>query len=100
MIRSFAVDQVEVAVVVGGGHVAGVQPAVGIEHRGGGLGVVVVAGEHVVAPHPDLADVTDERVAVPLTRRISTPGSARPTEPKRGGTPVEVVTIGDASVRP
>ena len=58
------IDEVEVAVVVGGGHVAGVQPTVGVEHLGGRLGVAVVAGEHVVAANPDLADVADERVAV------------------------------------
>ena len=102
MIRSFdPVDEVQVAVVVGGRHVAGLQPAVVGEHRRGRLGVVEVAGEHVVALHPHLADVADEarrrccRRAAPRRRS----GPARPSRTATGA-PVEVVTIGEASVSP
>ena len=49
-------------VVVDHGHVAGAQPAVGRQRRGGGLGVVPVPGEHVGPPDPDLAGVADQRV--------------------------------------
>ncbi len=58
------IDEVQVAVVVRGRHVAGLQPTVLGEHRRRGLGVVEVAGEHVVATHPDLTDVAHEGVAV------------------------------------
>ncbi len=47
----------QVAVVVGHGDVAGVQPAVFVDRRGAGLRVVEVAREHVGAAHPDLAGV-------------------------------------------
>ena len=56
------VDEVQVAVVVGHGDVAGAQPAVGGQHPRGRLGVVEVALEHVRALHPDLAGVADEHV--------------------------------------
>ena len=49
------VDDVEDAVLVDGRDVAGVQVAVGVERRGGRLGVVEVAGHDVRALAPQLA---------------------------------------------
>jgi hypothetical protein len=50
-----AVGDAQVAVLVEHPDVAGVQPAVGVDGRGGGLGVVEEPGHDVVAPHDDLA---------------------------------------------
>ena len=61
-----AVDEIEVAVVVDGRHVAGLQPTVLGEDGVGCIGVLVVAGEDVVAAHPDLAGVTDQGVTAGL----------------------------------
>jgi hypothetical protein len=57
-----AIDEVQVAVVVGDGNVAGTQPAVVGLGGGGRLVVLPVAGEHVGPAHPDLAGVAVERV--------------------------------------
>ena len=95
------VDEVQVAVVVGHGDVAGAQPAVGGQHPGGLLGIVEVALEHVGALHPDLAGVAAQHVvAVSSTSRTSMPSSTLPTEPTFIGSPAELVTTGDASVSP
>ena len=49
----------QVAVLVEGADVAGAEPAVCREGLGGGLGVVVVGGEHTQTPHLDLVVLTD-----------------------------------------
>ena len=73
-----------IAVVVGDGHVAGAQPAVGGEGGGGGLVVVPVAEEHVRPPDPDLPGSPGCTSPPPSsTRRTSTPGAGRPIEPAR-----------------
>ena len=46
---------VDVAVLVDGAEIAGVQPAVGVERDGRGGGVVAVAGEQLRPAHPHLA---------------------------------------------
>ena len=50
-----AVDQEEVAVLVRVADVAGVQPAVGVDHRGGGVRPVEVALHHLRPANPELA---------------------------------------------
>ena len=61
-----------------------------VSARRGGLGVVPVAGEHVRAPHPDLAGVADERVlAVGVDEPdLRAPGSGTPMLPSGASTPV------------
>ena len=76
------------------------QPS-GDEHPGRRLGVVPVAVEHVGPAHPDLARVADEHVvAVVVDEAHLDAGERPPIEPRRGSMPTEVVTTGDASVRP
>ena len=58
------VDDVEVALGVGLADVAGVQPAVFVEHRAGCLRVVQVALHHLRSPYPDLAQLAGGGVPV------------------------------------
>ena len=57
-----AVDHVQEALVVDHRDVPGVQPALVVEHAGGGLRVVPVAGEDVGTAHEHLTGVTHEHV--------------------------------------
>ena len=60
--------------------VAGAQPAVGGQRRGGGLGVVEVVRHDAAAPQQDLAGLAGRHVAPsPSTMRSSKPGRGRPT---------------------
>ena len=56
-------DERQPAVVVGDRDVAGVQPAVAVEHARRRLGVVPVAGEHVRTAHEHFARIAFEHVA-------------------------------------
>jgi hypothetical protein len=51
------VDDEHVAVLVDVAEVAGVQPAAGVEDLGGGVGAAQVAGHHLRAPCPQLAQL-------------------------------------------
>ena len=80
----------QVAVVVEHADVAGVQPAVVVEHLGGLLGVVEVAAEHVAAPADHLA-VLGERDLAARDRRAD---GARPAP----GTASHVIGPDDSDI--
>ena len=69
---------------------------------GGGLLVLPVAGEHVRAPHPDLAGVADEDVVAVGVDEADLDAGQRHAD--RAGLarrrPTDDVTTGDASVSP
>ena len=56
-----AADDPVVAVVALAGEVAGVKPAVGVDHPGGRLGVLVIAGHDAVAARAKLAGLAAGR---------------------------------------
>ena len=96
-----AVDEVDEAVLVAVADVARAQLTVSGDDPFGRLRVVEVAGEHVRPADPQLsASLTSTSSPVSSTMRRSMPSSTAPTEPRRGVSPVEEVTTGDASVRP
>ena len=72
------------------------------EHPRGRVGIVPVAGEHVRAPHEDLAGIAFEHVApVGVDQPHVDAGQRRSDRPGRGSaTTAVVVTTGDASVSP
>ena len=62
--------------------VAGVQPPVGVDGRGGGLGIVEVALHHQVAAGADLPDLAERHGLVAGRRAVivtSVWGSGRPS---------------------
>ena len=80
-----AIDDEEVAVLVDSRHVAGVEPAVGVDRLRGRVGPVPVALHHVVAADRDLTDlvraesravVADELHLDAFDRRADRPGLA------------------------
>ena len=77
-----AVDEVQPTVVVDRRQVAGVQPAVGVEHPCRRLRLAVVALEHVGAVDPDLTRVADEHVVTVVADQPHLDaGTEWPTEP-------------------
>ena len=56
------VDDVQITVLVRAADVAGVQPAVVVDHRPGGVAIVQVAFHHLWTPHPDLAQAAGRRI--------------------------------------
>ena len=77
-----AAGDVDASVFAHHAQVAGVQPAVGLDHLRGAFGIAVVALHHRVAAHADfalLADGQRSRRSVGETILISVCGMARPT---------------------
>ena len=81
----------DVPVVVHDADVAGVEPALGVDGLGRGLGVLEVAGHHRVAPDEDLPRAAPAGSSAPAasTIRTSVSGMARPEvwEMTSGGSP-------------
>ena len=95
------IDEVQAAVVVAHGDVAGAQPAVRRQHPRRRFRIVEVPGEHVRSFDPDLTGVADERVAAVLVDEADLDTVEHPPDgPEHGGSPADDVTIGDASVSP
>ena len=99
-----AVGDEEEAVLVEVADVAGVQPAVGVDGLGGGLGLVPVAGHEDRAGDADLAGLADaeRRCRRSSTIFTDTVGTGGPTEVglSMASWPEITVATDDVSVRP
>ena len=101
-----AAGDVEASVFAHHAQVAGVQPAVGLDHVCGAFRIAVVALHHRVAAHADLALLADgavSRQSVVDMTLISVCGMARPTVLTRISieSPASLmVTTGEVSVWP